>query len=89
MKDIYKIKLPCLLTANRGLNKMRLASLPGIRAASKKEIKEIPVTNLKIGYSMKEWMLPKERSAVKMLEGEPAQQAKELARLLREEAKVI
>jgi len=89
MKDIYKVKLPCLLTANKGLNKMRLASLPGIRAAAKKEIKEMPISDVKKGVKFSGWALPAERGAVKMIAGEPAQQAAELVKLLHEEAKVI
>ncbi len=89
MKETFKVKLPCLLTANKGLNKMRLASLPGIRAAAKKEIKEIPLPAVKAGYKIKSWALPPERGKVKLIEGEPEQQAKELARLLHEEAKVV
>lgn len=89
MKDTYTIKLPCLLTANKGLNKMRLASLPGIRAAAKKEIKEVPIGAVKVGVKFSKWALPPERGAVKMISGEPPQQAAELIKLLHEEAKVI
>lgn len=89
MKEIFKLKLPAMVIANKGLNKMRLASLPGIRAAAKKEIKEIPVSDVKAGYKVKEWALPAERGKVKMIEGEAPQQAAELARLLHEEAKVV
>ena len=89
VKEIYTVKLPALLTANKGLNKMRLASLPGIRAASKKEIKEVPLPDVKAGYKVKGWALPPERGKVKMIEGEPEKQAAELVRLLHEEAKVV
>lgn len=89
MKEIYKAKLPCLITANKGLNKMRLASLPGIRAASKKELKEVPLPSVEVGYRTKDWKLPPERGQVKMISGTPDQQAKELIRVLREEVKVI
>lgn len=89
VKEVYKLKLPALITANKGLNKMRLASLPGIRAASKKEIKEVPISDVKAGYKVKAWTLPPERGAVKMIAGEPAAQAAELVKKLHEEAKVI
>jgi electron transfer flavoprotein beta subunit len=68
---------------------MRRASLPGIRAAGKKEIKEAPLSDVKAGYQIKNWALPAERGAVKMITGEPAEQAAELVRLLHEEAKVV
>ncbi|MDB5037881.1 MAG: Electron transfer flavoprotein subunit beta [Bacteriovoracaceae bacterium] len=89
IKEVYKIKLPALLTANKGLNKMRLASLPGIRAASKKEIKEVPLSDIKAGYKVSGWGLPPERGKVKMIEGEPPAQAAELVKRLHEEAKVV
>lgn len=89
MKEIFNVKLPMMITANKGLNKMRLAPLPAIRRASKKEVKEVDLPSVTGGLKIKEWRLPPERGAVKMLDGEPAAQAAELVRLLREEAKVI
>jgi electron transfer flavoprotein beta subunit len=89
LKEVYKVRLPALFTANKGLNKMRLASLPGIRAASKKEMKEVPLPDVKTGYKIKNWALPPERGKVKMIEGEPAQQAAELVKRLHDEVKVI
>ncbi len=89
VKEIYEVSLPALIMANKGLNKMRLASLPGIRAAAAKPIKEIPLGDVKKGFTVKSWSLPAERGQVKMIEGEPEKQAAELIRLLREEAKVL
>lgn len=89
MKETYKLKLPALITANKGLNKMRLASLPGIRAAAKKELKEVPLSAVKAGVKYSGWSLPPERGKVQMIEGEPDKQAAELVRKLHEEAKVI
>ena len=83
------LKFPLLVTCNKGLNKMRRASLPGIRAAGKKEVKEVPLPDVKVGYKIQNWALPAERGQVKMLSGEPAAQAAELVRLLHEEAKVV
>jgi electron transfer flavoprotein beta subunit len=92
--ETFELPLPALIGANKGLNKPRFASLPGIMKAKKKPIKEIALADLgvngaqaKIKFSKME--LPKDRPAVKMIAGEPAQQAKELVRLLREEAKVL
>ena len=89
IKETYQIKMPALLVANKGLNKMRLASLPGIRGAAAKPLKEIPISEVKAGYKVSSWQLPPERGKVKMIEGEPAQQAAELVRLLREESKAL
>jgi electron transfer flavoprotein beta subunit len=92
--ETFELPLPALIGANKGLNKPRFASLPGIMKAKKKPLKEIPLAELgvaagqsKVRFSKME--LPKDRPAVKMIAGEPAQQAKELVRLLREEAKVL
>lgn len=88
-KERLKITLPALITANKGLNKMRLASLPMIRRASKKEIKEVELPEVGQAYEVSNWSLPPERGEVKLIEGEPAAQAEELVRILREEEKVI
>jgi electron transfer flavoprotein beta subunit len=62
--------------------------------AKKKTIKELTLdavgaamSDVRIRY--KNFQLPPEKPAVKMLEGDAATQASTLARLLREEAKVI
>lgn len=91
--ETYDLPTPALIAANKGLNKPRFASLPGIMKAKKKPVKEYTLADLGITPSAKvkysSYELPKDRPAVKMITGEPAQQAKELVRLLREEAKVL
>ena len=97
--EIVQVKLPAVISCEKGLNEPRYASLPGIMKAKKKEIKKVTLTDLDLsadavgaagattkvtGYSP----LP-ERPAVRMLEGEPADMAKELARALREDAKIV
>lgn len=89
VKEKFEARLPVLITANKGLNKMRLASLPNIRKASQKELKEVPLEGAESGVSIESWALPADRADVKMIEGETPQQVAELVRLLREEAKVI
>lgn len=93
-REIIELKLPAVIGANKGLNTPRYASLPGIMKAKKKVIKELSLSDLgvneadhKLKYS--DFQLPPERPAVKMLEGDSATQAAQLAKLLREEAKVI
>lgn len=92
--ETYEIPTPALIAANKGLNKPRFASLPGIMKAKKKPVKDysledlgIDASQVKIRYSNFE--LPKERPACKMITGSPAEQAAELVKLLREEAKVL
>jgi electron transfer flavoprotein beta subunit len=92
--EIVEAALPALIAAQKGMNEPRYASLPNIMKAKKKEIKAMKMADVgaseadqKIKY--KNFQLPAPRQAVKKIAGEPAAQAKELARLLREEAKVI
>lgn len=92
-KEIYETDFPVILGCEKGLNTPRYASLPGIMKAKSKPVEKIPAATLLEGE--KPWVgfakyeLPPERSAGKKLEGEPPQQAALLAKLLREEAKVI
>lgn len=93
-KEIFELQLPALVAANKGLNMPRYASLPGIMKAKKKPLKEMTLGDLGIGeesskISFSDYQLPPEKPAVKMIEGDPAQQAAELVRLLKDEAKVL
>ncbi len=91
--EIVELPMPAVVTAQRGLNEPRYPTLPNIMKAKKKEVKSIAVDSL--GVSTEPWVrieeltLPPERPAAKVLTGEPAETARELARLLHEEAKVI
>lgn len=98
--EVVEIKLPAMITCEKGLNEPRYASLPGIMKAKKKEIKKFGLADLGglssqdvgaagsatriVGYET----LP-ERAACRMIAGEPAQQAAELVRALHEESKVV
>lgn len=93
-REIFEVQGPCVMAANKGLNTPRYASLPGIVKAKKKPLKEIPladtgVTTANLKTRFKDLQLPPEKPAVKMITGDPAAQAKELVRLLLEEAKVL
>lgn len=93
-KETFKLKLPAMITANKGLNKPRFASLPGIMKAKKKTIMETTLEDLGINeddtkVKFTNYELPADRAACKMIEGDPAAQVEELVRLLREEAKVL
>jgi len=94
--EVYETKLPAVITCEKGLNEPRYASLPGIMKAKKKEIKEVNLASsgakadeAKNKSQIIKFMSPPERKAGKKLEGEPEQTAAQLAKLLREEAKVI
>lgn len=92
--------LPAVITCQKGLNEPRYPSLPGIMKAKKKEVKTMKAADLgftpeQVGASGAltetiDMYLPPARAEGKIIDGaDPAAAAKELAKLLREEAKVI
>jgi electron transfer flavoprotein beta subunit len=92
--EVVTTPLPALIAAQKGMNEPRYASLPNIMKAKKKEVKVLKEADVgvseadqKIRY--KNLQLPPPKQAGKKIAGDPATQAKELARLLHEEAKVI
>jgi electron transfer flavoprotein beta subunit len=97
--EVVEFSLPAVITAQKGLNEPRYASLKGIMAVKKKTIPEWTLADLGVdagsvgpeaaGVRFLEFSLPPARAAGKVLEGDPADTARELVRLLRQEAKVI
>jgi electron transfer flavoprotein beta subunit len=94
--ETWEVTLPAVVSAQKGLNEPRYASLKGIMAAKKKVIETRGAADL--GLTAEQLAprtrvvgleLPPARSAVKMIEGDADTQVKELLRLLHEEAKVI
>jgi len=88
--------LPAVVTAQKGLNEPRYETLKGIMAAKKKEIPAVTLEELGFGpdelVSAVETIgldVPPARQAGKILQGDPAETARELVRLLRDEAKLI
>ena len=93
-----KANLKAIFTAQKGLNEPRYASLKGIMGAKKKPIAEKKAAELGVpeadpASAKVRWRkleLPPPRQAVKLIPADdPAAAAKELVRLLREEAKVL
>jgi electron transfer flavoprotein beta subunit len=88
--------LPAVVSAQKGLNEPRYETLKGIMAAKKKPV---PVVTLdELGLEPGDLVsavettgldVPAARQAGKLLRGDPAETARELVRLLRDEAKVI
>jgi electron transfer flavoprotein beta subunit len=91
--EVLEGSLPAVVTCDKGLNTPRYANIKGIMAAKKKPIETLAAAEL--GADLAErvtWEsleLPPARQAGKILQGDPAEAARELARLLREEAKVL
>jgi electron transfer flavoprotein beta subunit len=84
--------LPAVLTIQSGINQLRYATLKGIMAAKKKEIRKAqpalrqgspPAVRIVRLYA------PEKAKRTQMISGSPAEAAKELVRRLREEARVV
>ena len=94
--EVWETSLPAVISAQKGLNEPRYASLKGIMAAKKKLIETKGAADLALSPEqlapktrVVALELPPSRSAVKMIEGDADTQVKELLRLLHEEANVI
>jgi electron transfer flavoprotein beta subunit len=95
-KQVVETSLPAVFTAQKGINEPRYPSFRGIRQAKRKPYTTWTAADLGLDPAMLgarselvSVALPPERGGGKIVEGEPAEAAKELVRLLREEAKVI
>jgi electron transfer flavoprotein beta subunit len=89
-----EIALPAVIAAQKGLNEPRYANLKGIMAAKKKPIEVMTATDLGLSdpgtrVEVLEVSLPSSERKNRMIEGDPGDQATELARLLHEEEKLI
>src|SRR2546430_9910779 len=82
--------MPAVLTIQSGINQLRYATLKGIMAAKKKDVRTVdapaPAAPRQRIVSM---YVPEKAKKTRMIAGAPAEAAKELVRLLREEARVI
>jgi len=92
-KEVYDVALPAIFGCEKGLNTPRYASLPGIMKAKSKPVQQLKASALKGDANSKvvygNFRLPPEKAPGKVIPGEVEVAAKELVRLLREEAKVI
>jgi electron transfer flavoprotein beta subunit len=95
--ELQEGRLPAVLTCEKGLNEPRYPSLKGIMQAKKKPLETKSVADLGLDTAALDtpalvWEaleLPPARAGAVMLDGTPQEAADELARLLREVAKVI
>jgi electron transfer flavoprotein beta subunit len=94
--EVVNAPIPCLLTIQKGAYEPRYPTLKGMMAAKKKEIAVLGTAELGVEPSTLtrqiehiEDRLPPGRKPGRVLEGSPEEVVPELARLLREEAKVL
>jgi len=84
------LPMPALLTIQSGINQLRYATLKGIMAAKKKEIKKFsPAAPAIAGPKITSLYFPEKGKKTQMLPGSPADAAKELVKRLREEARAL
>lgn len=97
-EEVVESSLPALVTAQKGLNEPRYASLKGIMAAKKKPIETKSLADLGLDESdiydarvrFTRFELPPEKSAGRRIEpADPAEAAKEILDFIRNQAKAI
>jgi len=83
--------LPAVLTIQSGINQLRYATLKGIMAAKKKEVRKAapPAATVAAKQKIFGLYLPEKTKKTQIITGSPAEAAKELVRKLREDARVI
>lgn len=94
--ELIDVTLPAVITAQKGLNDPRYPSVAGIMKAKKKPLKTMTLADLGLSagdlclkMNIDKYSLPNARQGGRKIDGDAAQAASELARLLREEAKVL
>lgn len=86
--------LPAVLTIQSGINKLRYATLIGIKQAKNKPLKKVSLEEVKsaIGENLQrveKLYIPQKTKKTEVLQGAPAEIAKKLAEKLRDEVRVI
>jgi electron transfer flavoprotein beta subunit len=82
--------LPAVLTIQSGINQLRYATLKGIMAAKKKEIRRVAMpSGLKPSQRIVALSVPQKTKRTEMIAGSPAEVAAELLRKLRDDRRVF
>ena len=82
--------LPALITIQSGINQLRYATLKGIMAAKKKELRKVALPEgVAASQTVVGLAVPTKSKQTQMITGSPADIAKELVRRLREEARAL
>jgi electron transfer flavoprotein beta subunit len=82
--------LPAVLTIQSGINQLRYATLKGIMAAKKKEIRAVPFAgNAESGTRIVGLYAPEKTKKTEIISGSAAEAAKQLVKRLRDDARVI
>src|SRR5918996_1470896 len=81
------LPLPAVLTIQSGINQLRYATLKGIMAAKKKEIRAVPAAAAAPKQKIVSLYIPEKGKKTQIIAGSPAEAARELVRKLREDAR--
>ena len=82
--------LPAVLTIQSGINQLRYATLKGIMAAKKKEIRKAAApSGLEARQKIVSLYVPEKAKKTRIISGSSGEAAKELVRVLREDVRVI
>jgi electron transfer flavoprotein beta subunit len=84
------LPLPALLTIQSGINQLRYATLKGIMAAKKKEIRKVAApAAAEASQRVLRVYFPEKAKQTQMIAGSPADAAKQLVSRLRDEARAL
>jgi electron transfer flavoprotein beta subunit len=85
-----ELPLPAALTIQSGINQVRYATLKGIMAAKKKELRQVPLDSVGAeGHTRLEGLaFPSKESKAEVFEGDPRGAAQQLWERLKKEGKL-
>lgn len=88
-----ELPLPAVLTIQSGINRLRYATLMGIKKAKSKEVRKVvssgPDAGSGGGVRLEKVFMPQRAKQTRMIEGSPAEQAAALASILKHEVRVL
>jgi electron transfer flavoprotein beta subunit len=92
--DILRLRLPCVIGAGKGLNTPRYPTFPDIMKSRKKEVRKIELAALGVPAAESRMEIVELKPALenrspKALTGSPAEIARRIAAILKEEARVM
>jgi electron transfer flavoprotein beta subunit len=84
-----RMPLPAVLTIQSGINQLRYATLKGIMASKKKDVRVVAPAAVRPRLEVVALYVPEKTKHTAMLTGSPAEAAAALVKKLREEARVL
>ena len=92
--QFVEMPLPAVLTIQSGINKLRYATLIGIKQAKNKPLRKVTLADIQssIGHNLQKierLYVPQKTKKTERLEGPPAEVARKLVEKLRNEARVL